>query len=66
MNVELVQQRVAVLRDRGGEHNDLVQLAHTLEECVDTGSLDDIDIMRLSLNLDGYREVGLMQDLSMG
>jgi len=54
---------MAYLRNRGGEHDDLVKLAHPFHERIDAWSLDDIDIMVLTFDLDGDRKVGLMQDL---
>jgi hypothetical protein len=48
------------LGDRGGEDDNLVKLAHSLHELIYTRSFDYVDIMILALNLDGYREVGLV------
>jgi len=50
----------AYLRDGGGEDNDFIQLADTLHELVDAGSLDDIHIVVLAFNLNRDSEVGLM------
>lgn len=60
VDVKLVQQGVAVLRNRCREHDDLVQLTDALQEGVNAWSLDDIDVVRLSFNLDGNGEVGLV------
>jgi hypothetical protein len=54
---------VPYLRNRGGKHNNLVELANPFHELIDAGPFDDIDIMIIALNLDGYCEVGLVKDL---
>jgi hypothetical protein len=46
------------------EHNNFVQLAHSLHKLVDTRTLDNIHVMVLAFNLDGNGEVGLVQDLA--
>lgn len=51
------------LRDRSGEDNHLVQLAHSLHELIDTRPLDHIHVVILSFDLDGDSEIGLMQYL---
>lgn len=57
-NIEHVQNGVGILAQTGGEDNNLVNLAHLLQEVVDTGALDDIDIVGLRLNFDGDNVVG--------
>jgi hypothetical protein len=44
------------------DHN-LIELANSLHELVDAGSLDHVHIVVVTLNFDGNREVGLMEDL---
>ena len=63
VNVELVQQRVAIFRDRCCEDHDLVQLANALQERIHTRPFDDINVVRLPFDLDWYREIGLMENL---
>lgn len=63
-DVELVEKRVAVLGYRGGEHDDFVNLANPFEEGVNTGALDDIDIMVLAFDFDRDSKVSLVEDLS--
>lgn len=79
VDVELVKERVAVLwllawtfstrdrqtyfRNRRGEHNDLVQLADPLHKLVDAGTLDNVYIVVLALDLDRDGEIGLVQYL---
>ena len=43
-----------------GEDNDFIQLADSLHELVNPGSLDDIDVVKLAFNLNRDREIGLM------
>jgi hypothetical protein len=38
--------------------DDLVNLAHLSEEVIDSGSFDDINVVRLRFNLDGDNVVG--------
>ncbi len=45
------------------EDNNLVELANSLHELVDTGPFDHINIMVVTLNFHRYCEVGLVQDL---
>lgn len=47
------------LGDGSGEDHNLVQLADPLHELVNARSLDHIDIVILSLDLNRYGEVGL-------
>ena len=64
VDVELVEQRVAVFGDGCGEYHDLVELADSFHELVDAGAFDDIDVVELPLDLNRYGEVGLVQNLS--
>lgn len=84
VDIELVEDGVGVLGERGGEDDDLVDLAHGLQEgcsgvssasvpleaklnserlTIDSRSLDDIDIVVLILNLDGYHVICLVYHL---
>lgn len=63
-DVELVQERVAIFGYGGGEHNNFVDLADTLEEGVDSWAFDDVDIVVLAFNLHGNCEVCLVEDLN--
>ena len=63
MDVELIQERISVLADRRGKYYNLVQLADSLQKRVDTGSLDNIDVVILALDLDWDGKVGLVKDL---
>ena len=62
-DVQLIEERVAVFWYRGGEHNDLVDFANALEESIDTGALDYVDVVVLTFDLDRDSEVGLVKDL---
>ena len=64
VDVELVEQRVAVLGHRGGEDDDFVELAHALEESVDARAFYYVDVVVLAFDLDGDGHVRLMEDLS--
>ena len=59
----MIQQRIAVFGHRSGEDNNFVELSDPLEEGIDTGPLDDVDIVVLALNLNRYGKVRLMEDL---
>lgn len=48
------------LGDRSGENYHFVKLAYPLHELVDARPLDYIDIMIVALNLNWYREIGLV------
>ena len=63
VNVEAVEHRIGVLGQRGGEDDDLVDLAHALEEIVHARPLDHVDVVRLVLDLDRHNEVGLVDHL---
>ena len=45
------------------KNNNLVQLAHPLHERIHPRPFDDIDIMVLAFDLDGYGEIGLVENL---
>lgn len=51
------------LRQRSGEDDDLVDLAHPLQEVVDSRSLDNVDVVRLAFDLDRDDVVGLGDEL---
>jgi hypothetical protein len=60
MDVELVEQGVAIFGHRRGKDNDFIQLTHPLHESINSRPFDNIHIMILSLDLHGNRHVGLM------
>lgn len=62
-DVQLVEKRVAILRDRSSEDHDLVDFTDTLEECVNTWALNDVDVVVLALDFNRDSKVGLVQDL---
>ena len=64
VNIQLIKQRVAVLRHRSCKDNNLVQLANSFEECINARSFYDIDVVILSFNFDWYLEIGLVENLS--
>ena len=61
--VQLIEKWVAVFRHRSGENDDFVDFANALEESIDTGALDYVDVVVLTFDLDRDSEVGLMKDL---
>ena len=61
--VQLIEKWVAVFRHRSGENDDFVDFANALEEGVDTGALDDVDVVVLAFNFYRDCEVGLMENL---
>lgn len=63
VDIQLVEEGVAVLRDWSREHDHLVQLAHPLHELVDAWTLDDINIVVVAFDLDRYCEVRLVKYL---
>ena len=63
VDVQLIHERIAVLRNRGGENDHFVELANALEERIYSGSFDDVDIVVLAFDLDGYRDVCLVKNL---
>ena len=64
VDVELVEERIAVFRDRGREDHDFVELADTFEECIYAWPFYDVDVVILSFYLDGDREVRLVENLN--
>lgn len=54
------------LRNRRREHDYFIQLANSLHEFINTGPLDDVNIVVVALNLNRDREIGLMKDLRQG
>ena len=63
VNVQLIEEGIAVLRNRSGEDDNLVQLADPLHELIDSWPFDDINIMVLTFDLDRNCEIGLVEDL---
>lgn len=63
VNVKHVQHRICILGETRSEDNNLEMFSHALHELVDTRSLDDIDIMKNAINLDGHNKISLMDDL---
>lgn len=64
VNVELVQERVAVLADRRGKDDNFVELTDALHELINTRAFDDVDIMVRPFNFDRDSEIGLMEELN--
>lgn len=62
-DIELIEQRISVFRNRSGENNNFVKLANTLEKGVYTWPLDNINIVILPLNFDRDCKVCLVQNL---
>jgi hypothetical protein len=62
MNIKLIEQGITVLGDRRRKHNNFVKLSDSLHEGIYPGPFDYIDIVILSLDLDWYREVSLVED----
>lgn len=63
--IQLVQQWIAIFRDRCGKNDNFVELAYSFQECIDTRSFYDVDVVVLTLNLNWYCEVRLMKDLGV-
>lgn len=61
--IQLVEERVTVLGHRGGEDHHFVDLAHSLEKCIDAGPFYDIDVVVLAFDLDGNSKICLVEDL---
>lgn len=53
------------LGDRSGEHDHLVEFAHSLHESVYTWPFDHVDVVVLSFNFHGDGKVGLVQGLTV-
>lgn len=51
------------LGDGRREDNNFVQLAHPLHELIDARSLDNVNVVEITLNLYGNRKIGLMKNL---
>jgi hypothetical protein len=62
-NVQLVKKWVAVLGHRSGEHDDFVDFANALEEGVDTGAFNDVDVVVLAFDFYRNSKVGLVENL---
>jgi hypothetical protein len=63
MNIQLVEEGVAVFGHRCGEHYDLVNLAHAFEKGIHARPFYDVDVVILTFNLNGDREICLVEDL---
>jgi hypothetical protein len=63
VNVKLIQERVAVLRDRRRKDHHFIKLANPLHELINTWTFDDVDIVVIAFNFNRNREIGLVQDL---
>lgn len=63
VDVELVEERIAIFRDRGREDHDFVEFADTFEECIYAWPFYDVDVVVLSFDFDGDRKVRLVEDL---
>jgi hypothetical protein len=57
--VQDVEDGVSVFGKRGGEDNDFKLATETLEEDVDTGTFQDVDVVDLVVNFDGDDKVGV-------
>lgn len=51
---------VTYLGNRCGKYHDFIKLTHPLHELINAGPLDHVDIVIVSFNFYGYREVGLV------
>lgn len=51
------------LGHRRCEHDNLVELAHSLHKLVYAWPLDHVDVVIITLDFHGYREVGLVENL---
>jgi hypothetical protein len=61
--VQLIEKWVAVFGHRSGEHDDFVDFANALEESVDTGAFNDVDVVVLAFDFYRNSEVGLVENL---
>ena len=60
MNVQLIEERVAVLRDGCREDDNFVELTDAFEEGVHARPFDDVNVVILAFDFNGYREVRLV------
>lgn len=51
------------LRHRSRKYHNFIELTNPLHELIHTRALDDVNVMKLTFDLDRYREVGLVQYL---
>lgn len=56
--------KTTYLGHRRCEHDDLIELAHSLHKLVYAWPLDHVDVVIVALDFHGYREVGLVENLS--
>jgi hypothetical protein len=49
-----------------GKHDDLINFSHLLQEIIDTGSFDHVDIVPVILDFDGHDIVSLLYRLYGG
>lgn len=61
--IQLIEERITVLGYGSRKHHHFVQFPNPLQELINTRSFYDIDVVILSLDLDGNREVGLVEYL---
>lgn len=66
VDVELVQERVAIFADRSCEDNDFVQFPDPFEKGIDARPLDYVDVVVLAFDFDGYSEVRVVEKLHGG
>ena len=64
--VQLLHQGLGVLRQTGGEHNQLVVLGHTVEELANARSDEDVNLTDLALDLDRQDDVWVLDLLELG
>lgn len=57
------QSESTYLRDRRRENNNLIKLADSPHKLVHAWALDNIDIVVVSFNFNGYRKISLVQNL---
>ena len=65
VSLELIQCRACptYLGYRRRKDNNLIKLAHPLHKLVNTRTFYNVYIVVIALDLDGYREVGLVENL---
>jgi len=63
IHVQLVQHRIRVFSQARSKHHDFIDFAHLLQEGVDSGSLQGVDVVPIIFNLDWYYLVWLWDDL---